>query len=375
MVTPMTKDVYSLAITVPGPKRSEPAENQDHCKNWEKDGWQLIVVADGHGSATHSDSEVGSRFACESTVEVVEAYLHDISGDAEEVFPDLKSFWEQEAFPKIHQLWNRKVDEDLLEKTKNNDPNIQNQKQISFSRAKVGEGVRYGTTLLCVLSYKNIIALGQVGDGLIAVTGESVSFPLAGSKEDLDNTRSETDSMCNHDPKPVFRAFKGAKPPRLVLACTDGIDDAFESIEALENWTLNFSAKEKVQDSDYSEETLRSFLQQCSQASGDDSTLGLIFNSQGVRPEGHVEVQETSPESTSEESQAEAQEPNSESVQASESSSVPPDPVFPDALSTEEVDENQPTSGNSDGSDSFPQSGEEQGHSNNSNGEEEPTKP
>lgn len=305
----------------------------------EKDDWRLVVVADGHGSKPHGRSEVGSRLACQCTKDVVEQFIEESSTESEEFFKSFKSFWEQEAFGKIHDLWNRKVNEDIRDCIKNNEPDFSDSKEINFSVGKLGHRIKYGTTLLCVLSFGNSIALGQVGDGLIAVTGEQVNFPLAGSKEELDNTRSETDSLCNPDPRPVFRAFKAAKPPRLVIACTDGIDDAFESIEHLENWALNYSAQEQVNEPDFVEETIGSFLRQCSEASGDDSTLGLVYNSEGARPEIHEEVEAAGnqEENKTDAESAESAKDVSDSESSDEKNVVPLDPVLPEPVPISET--------------------------------------
>ncbi|MDA9265077.1 protein phosphatase 2C domain-containing protein [Planctomycetota bacterium] len=281
----MSNAVYSIAKSIAGPKRADESGNQDHCIQWSQAGWEFIVVADGHGSAPHKHSRLGSKYACQSASEVVEDFVNKIDVSAQPVFKSLKKWWEQEAFVSIHELWNKKVEHDLIQAIKEGRQDFSDVKEISYSVGKQGQEVQYGTTLLCSLSYGSSVALGQVGDGLIAVTGSNVNFPLATSKEELDNTRSETDSLCNPHPNPKFKAFKAAKPPRMIIACTDGIDDAFESIDAIEKWALKLSIDEKSEDHEELQSSIKVFLQQCALASGDDSTIGIIFNSEGDVPE------------------------------------------------------------------------------------------
>jgi hypothetical protein len=149
------------------------------------------------------------------------------------------------------------------------------------------------------LSCGNLVALGQVGDGLTIAAGKQVTFPLNQPDEDLDDTRNETDSLCNDNPRAIFKAFKGQKPPRLVLLCSDGIDDGFNSIAAVKKWIADLSRSGEILEPSVFHSILADQTRKISLTSGDDATVGLIFSPDGDLPEIEIAVIADGSESSS----------------------------------------------------------------------------
>jgi serine/threonine protein phosphatase PrpC len=285
---PSTPRSYSLALSLEGPKRADPEENQDACLACSADqlGIHLVAVADGHGSSPHDRSDIGSQKAVDCVDTVIRDWLLENSSALTNIsrFVEFKEWWEDSFFSILHESWIKEIDRDIEEQVRENKPTFPSPSSASGS-AMDDLRIKYGTTLLVTLSCGSVVAFGQVGDGLTIVSGgQKVNFPLVKPGEDLDDTRNATDSLCNEQPSAVFKAIKGTKPPRLVVLCTDGIDDGFVSISSVKKWILDISRSEYLDDREQLRSKLKEFLRSVSSNSGDDATVGVIYSPEGDRP-------------------------------------------------------------------------------------------
>jgi len=279
---PEAPSAYSIDVCVAGPKRASEEECQDYSQTWEDSEGRvrLIVVADGHGSPKYHRSRDGARFACECTIDLVRSQLQDVP-DSFDDFSVFKAWWEKAAFPAILDSWTDRVIRDDKER-------VLSEGRCPSETDSPGDGtqnwsrrVHYGTTLLVGLSMENQVALGQVGDGLVGVIGQQVGFPLVSKEHDHDDTRSETESLCSHEPKYTFKALRAKKPPRLLFLCTDGLDDAFSEHARLREWLEEFSRSEELSVEGDTRAKLEKQLREISTFSGDDTTFAIIFDPRG----------------------------------------------------------------------------------------------
>jgi serine/threonine protein phosphatase PrpC len=297
---PSTPRSYSLALSLEGPKRADPEENQDACLACSADqlGIHLVAVADGHGSSPHDRSDIGSQKAVDCVDTVIRDWLLENSSALTNIsrFVEFKEWWEDSFFSILHESWIKEIDRDIEEQVRENKPTFPSPSSASGS-AMDDLGIKYGTTLLVAISCGSVVAFGQVGDGLTIVSGgQKVNFPLVKPDEDLDDTRNATDSLCNEQPSAVFKAIKGTKPPRLVVLCTDGIDDGFVSISSVKKWILDISRSEYLDDREQLRSKLKEFLRNVSSNSGDDATVGVIYSPEGDCPPQVPETTEQPPD-------------------------------------------------------------------------------
>ena len=293
---------YSLALSVEGPKRAEPKDNQDASKSWcdEELGIHVVAVADGHGSASHNRSDIGSKLAVQCVTDLIQQFVRSdpsvvVDGNR---FDEFKAWWTGALFSSFHAEWKSKVSLHIASLRQNNEPHFST-RESAVASAMTNLRIQYGTTLLVALSRGNLVALGQVGDGLTIAAGKQVTFPLIQPDEDLDDTRNETDSLCNDNPRAIFKAFKGQKPPRLVFLCSDGIDDGFNSIAAVKKWIADLSRSGEILEPRVFQTFLEGRIEEISKTSGDDATVGLIFSPDGDLPELEVAVIADGSEATS----------------------------------------------------------------------------
>lgn len=263
--------------TLAGPKRSNENENQDSCISIQINEMQLVVVADGHGSSPHNRSDMGSKFACESVVEIVREYFESLPEKI--IDPEnLKDFWEKQAFQMIKAKWNEKVENHIAESIREGVPELSNKNQCSYQLGKYGWGTKYGTTLICCMVYDDGVAIGQVGDGMAVVVGQNVHFPLVEDKNELNDTTNLTDSLCSPRNSEKFRCFNNKSLPKLVAVFTDGVDNAFISSDEIEEYFLELKNELPQKSLHEIERDVESLCKDCSENSNDDTTIGIIIN-------------------------------------------------------------------------------------------------
>jgi len=293
---------YSFALSVEGPKRAEPKYNQDASQSWcdEELGIHVVAVADGHGSASHNRSDIGSKLAVQCVTDLIQQFVRSEPSVVvdENRFDEFKAWWTGTLFSSFHAEWKTSVRRHIASLRQNNEPHFPT-RESAVGSSMPNLRIQYGTTLVVALSCGNLVAFGQVGDGLTIASGKQVTFPLQQPDEDLDDTRNETDSLCNDNPRAIFKAFKGQKPPRLIFLCSDGIDDGFNSIAAVKKWIADLSRSGEILEPDVFHSVLEDQTRKISLTSGDDATVGLIFSPDGDLPEIEIAVNADGSESSS----------------------------------------------------------------------------
>jgi serine/threonine protein phosphatase PrpC len=174
----------------------------------------VAAVADGHGDARYDRSEHGAHLAVRAALEELDGLLGR-SGDTHPAASVARGF--REEFPQsVSDRWR-----DLVRDHAGMDSGEGNQ--------DVGPGQysRYGTTLLAALAWKDLLFLGQLGDGdiLLKSPGRDLErvFP-----PDTATVGCETQSLSSEFAPSLWRVdvrpLTGGE--RLILA-TDGLSDSF----------------------------------------------------------------------------------------------------------------------------------------------------
>lgn len=239
------------------------------------DGAALVLsVADGHGSAQHFRSNMGSRWAVREFTACVAPFARTVVARQEDpqTWPALFTAARALAGP-ICRRWRDWV---LLYESGH-----------PANGASAGEGnptsadlIPYGTTLLGLVVTRHLLFCWQVGDGDITTSAAAdlpPHRPLAGPEEYGD----ETDSLCGPEPWAKMRvhgqpmAPLGPRP--LLIANTDGLSKSFEDADGYLKFAADVHGALERQGADKVRLLLEGWLTQAAGKSGDDTTLVGVY--------------------------------------------------------------------------------------------------
>ena len=245
----------------------------------------IIALADGHGSPVHFRSEVGSKMAVDTAVDILSSVREtDKVPNKISKYPTL-----------ITREWNSRVLLDHKNKKFSSDElgalydEVKNESFVDYVRLdpKIG----YGTTLIVVASYGDSMLYLQIGDGDILVVDDTgnVRKPL---RDDVQFSRYQTKSLCTHGASDDFRIAveknNGANPV-LVLASTDGYSNSFKSYQEFFKVGIAYLDLIRILGCDFLEDILEDLLcKTSSQGSGDDITVGLACSSDLASDHGFI---------------------------------------------------------------------------------------
>jgi len=237
----------------------------------------IIALADGHGSPVHFRSELGSKMAVDTAVDVLSS-LSEI---------DMIVHTKVSKYPTlITREWNARVLHDHKNKkfTSNELSALyQEVKNESFMDSiRLDPKISYGTTLIVLASYGDFMLYLQIGDGDILVVDDtgSVRKPL---RDDVQFSRYQTKSLCTDGASDDFRIAvekNNEANPVLMLASTDGYSNSFKSHQEYFEVGIAYRDLIKILGCDFLEDTLEDMLcKTSSEGSGDDITVGLACRS------------------------------------------------------------------------------------------------
>jgi serine/threonine protein phosphatase PrpC len=230
-----------------------------------------VAVADGHGDDRHDLSHFGSTQAVRIAVEELVALYAYYGLDGK--WTELTSSFKADIPRRITRRWREAVLE-----VENDRRRTAADGEATASELEYAPLIRYGTTLIVALVVGDVILVGQIGDGGIAlVKGDGdVECLLANNPLEVGGT---TDSLCSEEAPLRWRTTALERTGnRLLLLATDGLINAFPDEE---QWRVFVhSLWQRI--SDFSPSNVASALpgwldHYSDRASGDDITLAVAL--------------------------------------------------------------------------------------------------
>ena len=248
--------------------------NQDSLGKWAGSGGSpaVLAVSDGHGSASHFRSDIGSRMGVEAAVRALrETPVPVPDGHSGVLAQTIVQAWREAvmahlaANPFTDREWAKLPPKDSAQ---------------AKSAVLANPPIAYGATLLAVLAAESEILYLQLGDGDILCVDQSggTTRPLPADSRLIAN---QTTSLCQSSAVEDFRAahFRAAEgpPPALILVSSDGYSNSFQSDEDFLRVGPDYLKLLRQYGPEKVEAQLQKILPEASRkGSGDDITLGFI---------------------------------------------------------------------------------------------------
>ena len=233
------------------------------------DQFAIAVVADGHGSAKHFRSDVGSRIAVKITTKLLKNYMN--RSDFKEQFFKHPEFILAQMEKQILMKWREAVEEYHLENplTKEEESKIPEK-----AKGRLRTAVIYGSTVLATVLTKDFSYGMILGDGGFVVLGENdeLFIPI----EDKNSNANYTSSLCNTDAIHFFEHWYTTEKVKALFVSTDGLFKSFASEEDFLKYhgllSHMFHDTEKMKKS-----LKRNFEKRTREGSGDDISIAFVY--------------------------------------------------------------------------------------------------
>jgi len=246
----------------------------------------VVAVADGHGSARYSRSDIGARLAVKTSTRLIHSFAvrHKEAANL-----SLTKRTAEEWLPQaLSRAWRDAVSEHL-------DQNPLSEAELNALHSADGEAanvdratqtIAYGTTLIAVAVADKFVIYLQLGDGeILTITNQSeITRPLPKDDRLFAN---ETTSLCATD---AWRDFQvGFQPitnsrPALILLATDGYPNSFRDEPGFLQAGLDILKALRSEGGSRVRNSLAGWLRDTTRVgSGDDVTLGIVYPSR-MRP-------------------------------------------------------------------------------------------
>ncbi len=244
----------------------------------------VAVVSDGHGSARHFRSQIGSSLAVSTVAATLQSFLRESVASNGQVPFVPEQVHELER--KIVSGWLAAVHSDL-------EHNPFTEAELATLEKEEGaEGraavenlpeLAYGATLLAAGATDNLLLYLQLGDGeILSVTANGTTTrPLPPDDRLIAN---QTTSLCQPEAWKDFRSswVTDGALPSMVLLSTDGYANSFRSDEDFLKIGQDYLEIIRQQGIASLAEELPAILTEATQqGSGDDITLAILQDDQG----------------------------------------------------------------------------------------------
>ena len=233
------------------------------------DKFAIAVVADGHGSAKHFRSDVGSRIAVKITTKLLKNYMN--RPDFKEQFFKHPEFILAQMEKQILMKWREAVEEYHLENPLTEEEENKIPEKV---KGKLRTAVIYGSTVLAAVLTKDFSYGMILGDGGFVVLGgdKELYIPL----EDKNSHANYTSSLCNTDAIHFFEHWYTTETVKALFVSTDGLFKSFASEEDFLKYhgllSHMFHDTEKMQKS-----LKRNFEKRTREGSGDDISIAFVY--------------------------------------------------------------------------------------------------
>jgi hypothetical protein len=239
----------------------------------------IAAVSDGHGSARHFRSQIGSSHAVNLAAALLEEFLMRLADPTAVSAPSQL----QELQKNLVASWRSSVEADW----KSNPFTAEEIAALMESEGEDGRhaleadpAVAYGATLLAAATTGHTILYLQLGDGDILTVGPTgvTSRPLP---EDERLIANQTTSLCMANASTEFRSLwvMPAQTPALILLSTDGYVNSFRSESDFLQIGADYLQMLRQQGIEAVAQDLPNILTQATQeGSGDDISVALLLS-------------------------------------------------------------------------------------------------
>ena len=250
-------------------------DSSGHCVT---DSFGIAVVADGHGSARHFRSDVGSRLAVKITMGLLENYMK--RPDFKEQFLRHPDFILEQMEKQILMKWREAVEvyheeNPLSEEEEQKLSTLEEgRKSSGNSRGRLRTAVIYGSTVLAAVIADGFSFGLVLGDGgFVVLDGSGRLFiPI----EDQNAHANYTSSLCNTDAIRYFAHWYTEENPAALFVSTDGLYKSFASEEDFLRY--HGLLAQMLGDRDRTMKSLdRNFEKRTREGSGDDISIALVY--------------------------------------------------------------------------------------------------
>jgi len=251
----------------------------------------FIAVSDGHGSDLCFRSDVGARLAVETALTECRACLDGLRAASP---TEIKNTVERRFLGHLVRAWRRRIFQHADEHPFSVEEIARAAGDVSppdTTRLSDEHVLRaYGATLLVLMLTEQFALYLQLGDGEMLIVSESpdqhnlsgqtveISRPLPRDESLIAN---ETTSLCRDDAERRFRVrlqVFDTEPPAMILICTDGYSNAFESSAGFEQVGGDMLRVLREQGIDAVAHGFAEELDHVSRVgSGDDVTVAVVF--------------------------------------------------------------------------------------------------
>jgi hypothetical protein len=258
----------------------------------------ITAVSDGHGSARHFRSQVGSLHAVNLAAALLEEFLisygDSTSPPANEQLQELQK--------KLVASWRASIEADYQGNpftTEEIAALMESEGEESRRAIEADPAIAYGATLLAAGAIGNSILYLQLGDGdILTVAPQGVTTrPLP---EDERLIANQTTSLCMPEAWKDFRAVwsRPSQIPMLVLLSTDGYINSFRSERDFLQIGADYLQLLRQQGIDAVAHDLPDILSQASlEGSGDDISVALLLSESVIGEEAKKQVPGVAPKS------------------------------------------------------------------------------
>lgn len=264
---------------------------QDASSSLVEDDVQIAVIADGHGDPNCFRSDIGSQIACKVSVKALKQFADALKSENQEEEMLLNRHSERlvsQLFSSILHKWNVILSRHARE----NPPTEEELAKVSESVAALYRSGKsllhmYGCTLIAMLKTQRYLLLLQQGDGHC-----TIFYPDGSSDQPIPwDPRCEgrsTTSLCDEDVTSSWRYHIidiQKKPVIACYACSDGVEDSYETEDARAAYLAMLAATYVVEGRDSFLETLEPHLSGLSEnGSMDDISVACILDPAAIEP-------------------------------------------------------------------------------------------
>lgn len=229
----------------------------------------IAVVADGHGSAKHFRSDIGSKIAVKITTELLKNYMNRT--DFKEQFLQHPDFILQQMEKQILMKWREAVEVYHFE----NPLTEEETKKRESIKGRVKTVTLYGSTVLAAVIADGFSYGMVLGDGgFVVLDSDGKLFIPA---EDKNSHANYTSSLCNTDAIHFFEHWYTEENPAALFVSTDGLFKSFASEEDFLKY--HGLLAHMLTDQEKTKKSLKkNFEKRTREGSGDDISIAMVYS-------------------------------------------------------------------------------------------------